>query len=49
MEYPVAGLLVYGGPLALLLGSARLIQLRSRAYPREPWLAVIFPRCCSCS
>ena len=43
MEYPLALLLVYGGPLALLLGSARLIQLRSRAYPRERWLAVIFP------
>lgn len=43
MEYPLAVLLVYGGPLALILGSARLIQLRSRAYPRERWLAVIFP------
>ncbi len=43
MEYPLALLLVYGGPLALLLGSARLVQLRSRAYPRKRWLAVIFP------
>lgn len=43
MEFPLGLLLVCGGLLALVLGSSRLIQLRSLAYPRERWLAVIFP------